>query len=114
MGAFFVKCVKFIYDIRKTNSFGKNRFLMVGSVAFIAAALSYKKRLFRLDPRAAINELFSSNSMQSLSWVDVLLLLVIKFPLVAVSIGLPIPAGVFIPCKALLLGGPCGALGSSL
>jgi len=107
-GAFFVKCVKFVYDIRKRNYIGGNRFLLVGAIGLISALVSYKTRLFRLDPREAINELFSSNALLNLSWFDVFLLLVIKFPLVVVSIGLPVPAGVFIPC--FLLGSAFGRL----
>lgn len=53
----------------------------------------------RLDPRMAINELFSPVTLRVLSPLQVFLLLIVKFPLVVVSVGLPIPAGVFVPSK---------------
>jgi len=56
----------------------------------------------------AINELFSSETLRVLSPLQVFLLLVVKFPLVVVSVGLPIPAGVFVP--SFLLGSCFGRL----
>eukprot|EP00189_Rhodosorus_marinus_P010670 CAMPEP_0184741738 /NCGR_PEP_ID=MMETSP0315-20130426/4762_1 /TAXON_ID=101924 /ORGANISM="Rhodosorus marinus, Strain UTEX LB 2760" /LENGTH=761 /DNA_ID=CAMNT_0027212219 /DNA_START=146 /DNA_END=2431 /DNA_ORIENTATION=- len=107
-GAFFVKCVKTVYDLRsRIIGMRGNRYIIVGGVALVSAALSYHTRLFRLDPREAINEMFSSDHLK-LSWFDVFILLLIKFPLVVVSIGLPVPAGVFIPC--FLLGSAIGRL----
>jgi len=54
------------------------------------------------------NELFSSETLRVLSPLQVFLLLVVKFPLVVVSVGLPIPAGVFVP--SFLLGSCFGRL----
>jgi len=108
MGSFFVKCVHWVYMVRIRNLPGTNRFVLVGMVALMAALLQYPVDLFRLDPRMAINEFFSADNMISLSWVDVFFLVLIKFPLVAISIGLPVPAGVFIPC--FLLGAGFGRL----
>ncbi|KAA8497734.1 Chloride channel protein F [Porphyridium purpureum] len=107
-GAFFVKCVHSMYLFRRRRLAATNRFVLVGIVAAVAAIIQYPVRLFRLDPRYAINEMFSADELTMLSWKDVVMLLLVKFPLVAVSIGLPIPAGLFIPC--FLIGSCFGRL----
>lgn len=106
LGAFFVRCVHMVYILRKRLEV--NRYLLLALVGLIAALVQYPQHLFRLDPRLAINEFFSSSNMESLSRVDVMLLVLIKFPLIVISIGLPVPAGVFIPC--FLLGSGLGRL----
>lgn len=108
MGAFFVKCVYAVYFARKRRLPGTSRYVIVGTVAFLAAILQYPLRLFRLDPRSAINEFFSASNLENFAILDMLLLVVVKFPLIVVSIGLPVPAGVFIPC--FLLGSGFGRL----
>lgn len=108
LGAFFVRCVHQVYLLRKRKVLGTHRYLMLFLVGVIAAMVQYPLDLFRLDPRAAINELFSARNLRELSPIDVALLVLIKFPLIVVSIGLPIPAGVFIPC--FLLGACFGRL----
>lgn len=108
LGAFFVRCVHFVYILRKRKLPGTNRYVLLTVVGVIAALVQYPQYLFRLDPRAAINEFFSADKMESLSRLDVGLLVLIKFPLIIVSIGLPIPAGVFIPC--FLVGSGLGRL----
>ncbi|OSX69036.1 hypothetical protein BU14_1937s0001 [Porphyra umbilicalis] len=107
-GAAFVKCVHWVYIMRKLRAFGSQRYVIVGLVAAAAAAVQYPLRLFRLDPRTAINQFFSAEPLLSLSTWDVVALLAVKFPLIVVSIGLPLPAGVFIPC--FLLGSAFGRL----
>jgi len=108
-GAFFVKCAHEVYSFRKRRlTYLSNRFVLVGTVALVSGLLQYNNELLRLDPRKAINELFSSNAMQLMTYTDVITLLLIKFPLIAVSIGLPIPGGVFIP--SFLLGAGMGRL----
>lgn len=108
LGSFFVRCVHSIYLLRKKRFAGTNRYVLLGVVGTIAALVQYPLRLFRLDPRLAINQFFSATNLESLSSLDVALLLLIKFPLIVVCIGLPIPAGVFIPC--FLLGSGMGRL----
>lgn len=108
LGAFFVRCVHTVYYLRKRRLPGTNRYVLLSVVGLIAALVQFPRSLFRLDPRQAINEFFSSDNMESLSLVDVALLVLIKFPLIVVSIGLPIPAGVFIPC--FLVGSGLGRL----
>lgn len=108
LGAFFVHCVHKVYIMRKRRLTGTNRYVLLSVVGIVAAVLQYPQELFRRDPRVAINELFSSDTMASLSKLDVIWLVLIKFPLIVVSIGLPIPAGVFIPC--FLLGAGLGRL----
>lgn len=108
LGAFFVRCVHSVYILRKRRLAGTNRYILLGLVGLIAATVQYPLRLFRLDPRAAINEFFSAANLETLSSLDVALLLLIKFPLIVVCVGLPIPAGVFIPC--FLLGSGLGRL----
>lgn len=105
LGAFFVRCVHMVYILRRR--LGINRYVLLAVVGLVAALVQYPQRLFRLDPRSAINEFFSADNM-ALSKLDVALLVLIKFPLIVVSIGLPIPAGVFIPC--FLLGSGLGRL----
>lgn len=105
LGAFFVRCVHMVYILR--TRLGFNRYVLLAVVGLVAALVQYPQHLFRLDPRSAINQLFSKN-MEKLSRLDVALLVLIKFPLIVVSIGLPIPAGVFIPC--FLLGAGLGRL----
>uniref|UniRef100_A0A7S3E909 Chloride channel protein n=2 Tax=Rhodosorus marinus TaxID=101924 RepID=A0A7S3E909_9RHOD len=46
--------------------------------------------------------------MQLMTYSDVMFLLLIKFPLIAVCVGLPIPGGVFI--SSFLMGAGCGRL----
>ena len=108
LGAFFVRCVHTVYYLRKRRLPGTNRYLLLLVVGLIAALVQYPLYLLRLDPRQAINNFFSSDNMESLSLIDVALLVLIKFPLIVVSIGLPIPAGVFIPC--FLVGSGLGRL----
>lgn len=108
VGAAFVKCVHWVYIMRKLRAFGAQRYVIVGLVATFAAMVQYPLRLFRLDPRTAINQFFSAEPLLSLSTWDVVALLGVKFPLIVVSIGLPLPAGVFIPC--FLLGSAFGRL----
>lgn len=108
LGAFFVRCVHYVYLLRKRKVLGTRRYLMLFIVGVVAAVIQYPLDLFRLDPRHAINVLFSSHNLRELSPMDVGLLVLIKFPLIVVSIGLPIPAGVFIPC--FLLGAGLGRL----
>lgn len=108
LGAFFVRCVHYVYIVRKRKLPGTNRYVLLGVVGAVAALVQYPLRLFRLDPRSAINEFFSATNMETLSTIDVALLVLVKFPLIAISIGLPIPAGVFIPC--FLLGSGMGRL----
>lgn len=108
LGAFFVRCVHMVYILRKRRLPGTNRYVLLSVVGIIAALVQYPQYLFRLDPRRAINELFSADNMETLSPLDVGLLVLIKFPLIVISIGLPIPAGVFIPC--FLLGSGLGRL----
>lgn len=108
LGAAFVKCVHWVYIMRKLRAFGAQRYVIVGLVATFAAMVQYPLRLFRLDPRTAINQFFSAEPLLSLSTWDVVALLGVKFPLIVVSIGLPLPAGVFIPC--FLLGSAFGRL----
>lgn len=108
LGAFFVRCVQQVYYLRKQRFRGANRYLLLSIVGIIAALVQYPQYIFRLDPRQAINEFFSADNMESLSRVDVALLVLIKFPLIVISIGLPIPAGVFIPC--FLVGSGLGRL----
>lgn len=108
LGAFFVHCVYNVYNRIRRHRTSANRYLLLAVVGLVAAALQYPWQLFRRDPRVAINELFSADSMASLSTVDVAMLVLIKFPLIVISIGLPIPAGVFIPC--FLLGAGLGRL----
>lgn len=106
LGAFFVKCVHMVYVLRRR--LGTNRYILLAVVGVVAAVVQYPQHLFRLDPRLAINQFFSADNMELVSTVDVALLVLIKFPLIVVSIGLPIPAGVFIPC--FLLGSGLGRL----
>ncbi len=108
LGAFFVRCVHWVYLIRKRKLPGTSRYFMLFMVGVVGAIIQYPMHLFRLDPRSAINELFSAANLQELSPMDVGLLVLIKFPLIVVCIGLPIPAGVFIPC--FLLGSGMGRL----
>lgn len=108
LGAFFVKCVHAFYILRKTHLQACNRYVLLAAVGVIAALVQYPHYQLRLDPRRAINEFFSSDNMETLSRLDVLSLVLIKFPLVIVAIGLPVPAGVFIPC--FLLGSGLGRL----
>lgn len=108
LGALFVKCVHWVYLMRKRRMPGTSRYVMLLLVGMIGAIIQYPMHLFRLDPRSAINELFSAANLSELSPMDVGLLVLIKFPLIVVSIGLPIPAGVFIPC--FLLGSGLGRL----
>jgi H+/Cl- antiporter ClcA len=108
IGAFFVRCVQSVYELRKSKLPAANRYVLLGVVGCIAAIVQYPLRLFRLDPRLAINEFFSADNLETLSSLDVGLLLLVKFPLIVVSIGLPVPAGVFIPC--FLLGSGMGRL----
>lgn len=108
LGAFFVRCVHTVYILRKRRLPGTNRYVLLSVVGIIAALVQYPQYLFRLDPRLAINEFFSSDNMETLSRLDVALLVLIKFPLIVIAIGLPIPAGVFIPC--FLLGSGLGRL----
>lgn len=110
LGALFVRCVHAVYILRKRRLPGTNRYVLLTAVGIIAALVQYPRYLFRLDPRQAINEFFSADNMEhlTLSRFDVGLLVLIKFPLIVVSIGLPIPAGVFIPC--FLLGSGLGRL----
>jgi len=103
-GAAFVACVHSMYLLRQrynrrfpTHTVAQ-RFILVALVAALAAIIQYPVHLFRLDPREAINELFSADALTVLSSRDVALLLLVRFPLVAICIGLPIPAGLFIPC----------------
>jgi CBS domain-containing protein len=103
-----VRCVHAVYSLRMRKMSGTNRYVLLGVVGAIAALVQYPLRLFRLDPRSAINEFFSADNLETLSSLDVILLLLVKFPLVVVSIGLPIPAGVFIP--SFLLGSGLGRL----
>lgn len=107
-GAFFVRCVHYVYLLRKRKIPGTNRYILLATVGIIAGLLQYPLPLFRLDPRSAINELFKAKHMSELTLLDVGLLVLLKFPLIVVSIGLPIPAGVFIPC--FLLGSGLGRL----
>eukprot|EP00871_Galdieria_phlegrea_P004572 jgi/Galph1/5115/GphlegSOOS_G3719.1 len=107
-GAFFVYCVHQVYHIRMKQLPLTSRYTLVGIVACIGAILQYPVELFRLDPRLAINELFSPDPLKVLSPLQVFLLLLVKFPLVVVSVGLPIPAGVFVP--SFLLGSCFGRL----
>lgn len=107
-GAFFVRCVHYVYLLRKRKIPGTNRYILLATVGVIASLLQYPLPLFRLDPRSAINELFKAKHMSELTLLDVGLLVLLKFPLIVVSIGLPIPAGVFIPC--FLLGSGLGRL----
>lgn len=108
LGAFFVRCVHTVYILRKTRLQAFNRYILLAAVGITAALVQYPHYQLRLDPRRAINEFFSSDNMETLSRLDVLSLVLIKFPLVIVAIGLPIPAGVFIPC--FLLGSGLGRL----
>lgn len=108
LGAFFVRCVHAVYILRKTRLHAFNRYVLLAFVGLVAALVQYPHYQLRLDPRHAINEFFSSDHMETLSRLDVLSLVLIKFPLVIVAIGLPIPAGVFIPC--FLLGSGLGRL----
>lgn len=108
LGAFFVRCVHTVYVLRKGRWPGTNRYVLLTVIGIIAALVQYPRYLFRLDPRRAINEFFSSDNMESLSRLDVVTLILIKFPLVVISVGLPVPAGVFIPC--FLLGSGLGRL----
>lgn len=108
LGAFFVRCVHMVYILRKRRLPGTNRYVLLSVVGIIAALVQYPQYLYRLDPRIAINEFFSADNMEKLSQLDVGLLVLIKFPLIVISIGLPIPAGVFIPC--FLLGSGLGRL----
>lgn len=99
VGAFFVKCTHEVYQFRKRRlTYLSNRFVLVGVVALVSGLAQYNNELLRIDPRKAINELFSSNAMQLMTYSDVMFLLLIKFPLIAVCVGLPIPGGVFISC----------------
>ncbi|EME31005.1 chloride channel/carrier, CIC family [Galdieria sulphuraria] len=107
-GSLFVFCVHQVYRIRMKKLPLTNRYILVGIVASVAAILQYPVELFRLDPRMAINELFSPETLRVLNPLQVFLLLVVKFPLVVVSVGLPIPAGVFVP--SFLLGSCFGRL----
>lgn len=106
LGAFFVRCVHSVYMFRKSRLPGTNRYVLLSVIGIIAALVQYPRYLFRLDPRSATNEFFSADNMESLSRLDVVTLILIKFPLVVVSVGLPVPAGVFIPCFARLRLGP--------
>lgn len=108
IGAFFVRCVHSVYLLRTRKLPATNRYVLLGVVGAVAAIVQYPLRLFRLDPRMAINEFFSADNLETLSSLDVALLVLIKFPLIVVSIGLPIPAGVFIP--SFLLGSGLGRL----
>lgn len=108
LGAFFVRCVHSVYVLRKSRMPGSNRYVLLTIVGIIAALLQYPRYLFRLDPRRAINQFFSADSMEKFSRFDVASLVFIKFPLMVVAIGLPVPAGVFIPC--FLLGSGLGRL----
>lgn len=108
LGSFFVRCVHTVYYLRKRRLPGTNRYVLLSVVGLIAALVQFPQYLLRLDPRRAINEFFSSDNMETLSRLDVALLVLIKFPLIVVSIGLPIPAGVFIPC--FLVGSGLGRL----
>ncbi|KAI0563834.1 Cystathionine beta-synthase [Gracilaria domingensis] len=108
LGAFFVRCVHFVYLLRKRRLPGTNRYVLLFFVGLAAALVQYPFPNFRHDPRHAINEFFSAQEMVELSRIDVLILVLIKFPLIVISIGLPIPAGVFIPC--FLVGAGLGRL----
>uniref|UniRef100_A0A7S2ZDH2 Chloride channel protein n=1 Tax=Rhodosorus marinus TaxID=101924 RepID=A0A7S2ZDH2_9RHOD len=109
VGAFFVKCTHEVYQFRKRRlTYLSNRFVLVGVVALVSGLAQYNNELLRIDPRKAINELFSSNAMQLMTYSDVMFLLLIKFPLIAVCVGLPIPGGVFI--SSFLMGAGCGRL----
>jgi chloride channel 2 len=111
LGAFFIRCVRSIYELRMKHYPGTNRYMLVGGVAFLAAALQYPFRLFALDPRAAINDLFKAVPLymtDHFGWAELVLLPLVKFVLVALSIGLPLPAGVFVP--SFLIGAGFGRL----
>lgn len=108
LGAFFVRCAHYVYVLRKSRMSGSNRYILLTVVGIVAALLQYPRYLFRLDPRRAINQFFSADSMEKFSRLDVASLILIKFPLMAIAIGLPVPAGVFIPC--FLLGSGLGRL----
>lgn len=108
LGAFFVRCVHSVYVLRRRRLPASNRYVLLTVVGITAALVQYPRYFFRLDPRSAINEFFSADNMESLSRLDVVMLILIKFPLIVVSVGLPIPAGVFIPC--FLLGSGLGRL----
>lgn len=108
LGAFFVRCVHSVYVLRKNRMPGSNRYVLLTVVGIITALLQYPKIWFRHDSRQVINQFFSAESMEKLKPLDVAILILIKFPLIVVSVGLPVPAGVFIPC--FLLGSGLGRL----
>ncbi|KAF6004795.1 Chloride Channel [Cyanidiococcus yangmingshanensis] len=111
LGALFIRCVRSIYELRMKHYPGSSRYILVGGVAFLAAAVQYPFRLFALDPRAAINDLFKAvplHMTDHFGWAELILLPLAKFVLVALSIGLPLPAGVFVP--SFLIGAGFGRL----
>ncbi|KAJ8900986.1 hypothetical protein NDN08_000283 [Rhodosorus marinus] len=60
VGAFFVKCTHEVYQFRKRRlTYLSNRFVLVGVVALASGLTQYNNELPRIDPRKAINELFS-------------------------------------------------------
>ncbi|BAM82041.1 probable CLC-type chloride channel [Cyanidioschyzon merolae strain 10D] len=111
LGALFIRCVRSIYELRMRHYPGTNRYFLVGVVALFASALQYPFRLFALDPRATINDLFKAVPLYQtdhFGWTELILMPIIKFILVALSIGLPLPAGVFVP--SFLIGAGFGRL----
>ncbi|KAK4536880.1 hypothetical protein CDCA_CDCA10G2905 [Cyanidium caldarium] len=111
LGALFICCVRGIYEMRMRRYPGTNRYFLVGAVATVSALVQYPVRLFALDPRAAINDLFRAVPLKmtdNFGWIELVSLPIVKFLLVAVSLGLPLPAGIFIP--SFLIGAGCGRL----
>ncbi|PXF42153.1 Chloride channel protein F [Gracilariopsis chorda] len=108
LGAFFVRCVHTLYLLRKRRLPGTNRYVLLFVFGLVAALLQYPLPNFRLDPRLAINDFFSAEKMDMFSLPEVAILVLVKFPLIVISIGLPVPAGVFIPC--FLVGAGLGRL----
>lgn len=101
LGAFFVPCVHSVYVLRKSRMPGTNRYVLLTAVGVLTAVLQYPRDLFRLGPLQPINQFFSAESMEHFSRHEVATVFLITFQMIVVSIGLPFPAGVFIPCFLL-------------
>lgn len=112
VGSLFIKLVSFLLElrIRKKIKYLSNRWIICLSVGLIAALTSFPNDFLRLPERKILQEMFSQESLETKErahwnepniFLNLALFTVLKFSLTALSISLPIPAGVFTPTFVL-------------
>eukprot|EP00698_Gefionella_okellyi_P006779 TRINITY_DN1627_c0_g2_i1.p1 TRINITY_DN1627_c0_g2~~TRINITY_DN1627_c0_g2_i1.p1 ORF type:complete len:779 (+),score=145.57 TRINITY_DN1627_c0_g2_i1:43-2379(+) len=111
IGALWVETLKYISFLRANVKIFQPhhyRYAQVILVTVVTALAAYPFELLRAGQKAAINKLFSdAEGMQAWNWdpttayLSVLVFVIFKFFFTAISVGLPIGAGIFTPIFAL-------------